>query len=86
MFGSKFSKFCALLLVFGILFSACPISYATTGKQNSIQQVCDKNGNTDQERKHDEQELSKKDIDNTQDGENLITKLKKIINRRLRQQ
>ena len=47
MFKSKFSKVCALLLVFGILFSTCSVSYAdgpVIGKPNSIYEIYNKNG------------------------------------------
>ena len=66
MFRSKISKFCALLLVFGIFFTACPVSYAgtpTKGKPNSIYKTYDEDGKLKQDRYFDETGRAKKDID-----------------------
>ena len=73
MFKSKFSKFCALLLVFGIFFSACPVSYAdkdlpTRGDPNSTQEIYNKDGSVKRRRYFDEKGKAKKDIDYNHGG------------------
>lgn len=71
MFKSKFSKVCALLLVFGILFSTCSVSYAdgpVIGKPNSIYEIYNKNGSLKQRRQFDKNGRAKKDIDYSHGG------------------
>ena len=66
MFRSKFRKIFILFLIFGILFSACPISYADApiiGKPNSTQETYNKDGSLKQRRQFDEKGQAKKDID-----------------------
>lgn len=73
MFRSKFSKFCALLVVLGIFFSACPVSYAyerlpKTGEPNSIGKIYNEDGSVKQRRYYDEKGKAKKDIDYNHGG------------------
>ena len=73
MFKSKFSKLCAVLLVFAIFFSVCPVSYAYTRlpkrwEPNSIGEIYNEDGSLKQERKYDEKGRAKKDIDYNHGG------------------
>ena len=71
MFKSKFSKLCTLVLVFGILFSMCPVSYAdgpVIGKPNSIQEIYNPDGSVKQRRQFDEYGRAKKDVDYNHGG------------------
>jgi len=74
MFKSKFSKFCALLLlVFGIFFSMYPVSYAeqklpTRGIPNSTQEIYNEDGSVKRRRYFDEKGKAKKDIDYNHGG------------------
>ena len=73
MFRSRFSKFCALLLVFGIIFSACSVSYAETpltGKPNSTLKMYNEDGSVKRRRQFDEKGRVKKDIDYNHPGKN----------------
>ena len=66
MFKSKFSKLCTLLLVFGILFSTCSVSYADgpiTGKPNSILEIPNKDGSIKRRRQFDDNGRAEKDVD-----------------------
>ena len=74
MFGSKISKFCALLLFFGILFLVCPVSYAYTslpykGKPNSTQNEYNPDGSVKRKRYFDDKGRAEKDIDYNYGGE-----------------
>ena len=73
MFRGKFSKFCALLLVFGILFSMCPVAYAhqqlpTRGEPNSTQEIYNEDGSVKRRRYYDEEGKANKDIDYNHGG------------------
>ena len=73
MFKSKFSKLCTLLLVFGILFSTCSVSYAETpkiGKPNSTLEMYNRDGSLRRRRQFDENGKAKKDVDYNHTGEN----------------
>ena len=63
MFRGRFSKVYTLLLVFGIFFSICPISYAgtpATGKPNSTQEMYNRDGTVRRIRQFDEKGRAKK--------------------------
>ena len=71
MFKGKFSKLCTLLLVFGILFSTCSVSFADgpiIGKPNSIQEIYNEDGSVKQRRQFDENGRAKKDVDYNHGG------------------
>ena len=73
MFKSKFSKVCALLLAFGILFSTCSVSYSktpVTGKLNSILKIYNKDGSVRRRRQFGEDGRVKKDVDHNHPGKN----------------
>ena len=73
MFKSKFSKLCTLLLVFGMLFSICSVSYAgtpKTGEPNSTLEMYNKYGSLRRRRQFDENGQAKKDVDYNHPDEN----------------
>ena len=72
MFESKFSKICALLLVCGIFFSACPVSYAMLGEPNLTKQENDVDEDAKQERKDDEQRRVIINFDYNHNGDNVF--------------
>lgn len=72
MFKGKFSKLCALLLVCGILFSTCPVSYAMSVKPNPTKQGYDMDENVKQESGYDERGGVVIDIDYKHNGDNIF--------------
>jgi len=73
MFRSRIRKFCALLLICGVFFSTCLVSYAKTpveGEPNSIIKMYNKDGSIRRRRQFDEKGRVKKDVDYNHPGKN----------------